>query len=71
MRKHFTNTIAVPESVLQAAGRTAALDALAARFHAERELALPKPIRWRSAQQIHDSVISAERLARTFARRLP
>lgn len=56
------NPIRIPRAFLAVVAEDAAFDALAVYHYAERELALPRPLR-RPAPAIHAEVIRANRVA--------
>lgn len=67
MKNNFRNRISFPSVVLQQASRDAALAAMSEYSRAERQLALPREIRWNKASEIHRRVLSANALARSLA----
>ena len=64
----FSNRIAFPPVLLSAVAVIAGLDAASTFSRAERELALPRPVR-RPAAEIHADVLQATRTAVSLARR--
>jgi len=64
--KHTINRLVVPPSLVAAAARTAAIDAVATLNRARREIALPAPLR-RPLTVIHAEAQRALRVASSLS----